>query len=119
MPDENDFAFVDALCSLGANRNVATLITYLKEVPEATSRDIELATNLRQPEVSIAVKNLRQQGWIAERDIKREGKGRPMKVYSLKPRVDEIIKFYEEEQLRASVRMMQVFSRLKELSSTA
>ncbi len=104
---------------MGANRNVAILITYLKQVPESTSREIELATELRQPEVSIAIKDLRQRGWIVERDVKREGKGRPMKIYALKPSIDEVIKFYEDEQLRASTHMMQVFSRLKELSSTA
>lgn len=104
---------------MGANRNVATLITYLKQVPESTSREIELATYLRQPEVSIAIKDLRQRDWIVGRDVKREGKGRPMKIYALKPSIDEIIKFYEDEQLRASTHMMQVFSKLKELSSTA
>jgi predicted transcriptional regulator len=35
-------------------------------------------------------------GWIAERDMKREGKGRPMKMYKLTMPIDEIIGHYEE-----------------------
>jgi predicted transcriptional regulator len=47
--------FVESLQSLGVNRNVARLITYLKDVEEGSSRDIEMATGLRQPDVSIAM----------------------------------------------------------------
>jgi hypothetical protein len=43
----------NGLQDLCLNRNVASLITYLKNVKEVSSRDIEMATGLRQPEVSM------------------------------------------------------------------
>ena len=43
VADEKDLEFVRGLESLGMNRNVAGLITYLKEVKEGSSRDIETA----------------------------------------------------------------------------
>ncbi len=117
VPDENDFAFVEALRNLGVNRNVAVLITYLKEVNECTSKEIEMATGLRQPEVSIAMQTLRERGWAAERELKKEGKGRPMKIYALRPTIGDIIKFYEDGKLQESEQIVQVFTKLRELSS--
>lgn len=116
--DDKDMEFVETLRSLGVPRNVATLITFLANVSEASSREIEMGSDLRQPEVSIAMRTLRDNGWIDEREVKREGKGRPMKVYSLKATIDEIIKYFEEEKLHESAQAMESIQRLKELISS-
>ena len=50
-----------------------------------------MGTSMRQPEVSIAMRALRQNNWIEEHEVKREGKGRPMKVYKLTVPIEEII----------------------------
>ncbi len=117
VADEKDLEFVESMQSLGVNGNVARLITYLMSVNEASSRDIEVATGLRQPEVSIAMRTLRERGWVREREIKGDGKGRPVKIYSPGATIDEIINYYEEEKNRESVRTMVAIQRLKELSS--
>ena len=44
MLDEKDLEFVSALRSMNVPRNVASLITYLSNVDEATSREIEMGT---------------------------------------------------------------------------
>lgn len=59
VADDKDMEFIEGLQSLGVNRNVAKLITYLKDVENGSSRDIEMATGMRQPEVSIAMRTLR------------------------------------------------------------
>ena len=66
IADEMDFEFIRGLQNLGMNRNVASLVTYLKEVTEGSSRDIEIATGMRQPEVSIAMQTMRAMNWVAE-----------------------------------------------------
>jgi len=116
--DDKDMEFVETLRSLGVPRNVATLITFLANVDEASSREIEMGSDLRQPEVSIAMRTLRDNSWIEEREIKREGKGRPMKVYSLRASIDDIIKHFEEEKLNESAQAMESIQRLKQLIST-
>ena len=118
MLDEKDLEFVDALRSLNVPRNVAALITYLTNTNEATSREIEMGTNLRQPEVSIAMRTLRQNNWVTERDVKTEGKGRPMKIYKLGVPIEEILKHYEEVKNSESARAMGSILRLKEMIST-
>ena len=116
--DDKDMEFVETLRSLSVPRNVATLITFLANVDEASSREIEMGSDLRQPEVSIAMRTLRDNQWIEEREIKREGKGRPMKVYSLHAGIDDIIKYFEEEKLHESAQAMESIQRLKQLIST-
>ncbi|MDD4161284.1 MAG: ArsR family transcriptional regulator [Methanothrix sp.] len=116
--DDKDMEFVETLRSLSVPRNVATLITFLANVDEASSREIEMGSDLRQPEVSIAMRTLRDNNWIEEKEIKREGKGRPMKVYSLKASIDDIIKHFEEEKLHESAQAMESIQRLKQLIST-
>jgi predicted transcriptional regulator len=118
IADETDLEFVQGLKSLGMNRNVAGLITYLKEVKEGSSRDIETATGLRQPEVSIAMRTLRQNNWVTERDVKTEGKGRPMKIYKLGVPIEEIIKHCEEVKNSESAQAVESILRLKEMIST-
>ena len=113
--DEKDLEFVDALRSLKVPRNLATLITFLANADDATSREIEVGTSMRQPEVSIAMRALRQNNWIEEHEVKREGKGRPMKVYKLAVPIDKVIQDYEEKKNNESARTMQAIQRLKEI----
>lgn len=117
VADEKDLEFVQGLQNLGINRNVASLITYLQDMNERSSRDIEVATGLRQPEVSIAMRTLREMGWVTEHEIKGDGKGRPQKIYALRSTIDEIVKYYETEKIQESARTMEAIQRLKELSS--
>jgi predicted transcriptional regulator len=116
--DETDLEFIEGLHGLGVNRNVARLITYLKDVEEGSSRDIEMATGLRQPEISIATRTLRDMGWISEHEIKSPGKGRPQKIYALCMTMEEIIKHFEAEKNQESARTIEAIQKLKELSST-
>jgi len=117
ISDERDLEFVQRLQNLGMKRTVACVITFLKDQNERSSWDIETATFLNQTEVSMAMRTLRERGWLKEHEIKGNGKGRPMKIYSLQATIDEIINYYEAEKSRESVRAMESIQRLKELSS--
>jgi predicted transcriptional regulator len=108
--------FIEGLRSLGINRNVAKLVTYLSNVKESSSRDIEMSTGLRQPEVSIAMRPLREMGWISEHEVKAPGKGRPMKIYTLQITMEKIIGHYETEKNQESARASEAIQKLKELS---
>jgi predicted transcriptional regulator len=117
VADEKDLEFIEGLQSLGVNRNVARLITYLKNVKEGSSRNIERFTGLRQPEISIATRTLKDMGWISEHEIRSPGKGRPQKIYALHMTIEEIIKHFEAERNQESARTIEAIQKLKELSS--
>ncbi|MCK4718781.1 MAG: ArsR family transcriptional regulator [Thermoplasmata archaeon] len=75
---------VDRLIYTGLTKNVAKSLAIVFREEETRSVDIEHHTGLRQPEVSIAMQQLRRKGWVKKKDIKKEGKGRPTHSYTLK-----------------------------------
>ncbi len=111
--DEKDEEIADALISLGLSRTVARTLSYLQNVNETTSMELERGTELRQPEISIAMRELNERDWINEREEKKPGKGRPYKVYSLKIGFDEIIDQLERQQRKAVDEMRMRIERLK------
>jgi predicted transcriptional regulator len=117
---ERDSEFVQELQSLGVNRNVARVITFLKDQNERAFIDIEIATDLKKQKVSNAMQPLKERGWLNEQYIKSNGrgKGRPLKIYVLRVTIDEIINYYEAEKSREYARASEAIQRLKELSST-
>jgi predicted transcriptional regulator len=113
--DKKDEEIADALISLGMSRPVARVLSYLKNGNEVTSMELERGTGLRQPEVSIAMKELNERGWISEREEKKLGKGRPNKVYSLKTGFSEIIAQIEKQHKKAVDEIQASIKRLKAL----
>jgi len=113
--DEKDEEIADILISLGMNRNVAISLSYLQNTNSATSVDLERVARLRQPEVSIAMKQLKERNWINERDEKKPGKGRPFKIYSLKVGFDDIVAQLEKQQKKSVNEVRANVERLREL----
>ena len=109
--------FASILMEIGLKRNVAKVLTYLAGVPEATSREIEIGSNLRQPEVSIAMREIRRLGWVAERDEKNPGKGRPYRIYKLNRSLPDIVLYLESENAKEAERVMKQIEKLKSLKS--
>jgi predicted transcriptional regulator len=113
--NDNDEEISDILISSGMSRPVARTLAFLKKVDTATSIDLERATGLRQPEVSIAMKQLNPFDWIEENEEKKPGKGRPNKVYSLKVGFKDVIAHIEKRQNTAADEAQARIKRLKEL----
>ena len=113
--DEKDEEIADALISLGLGRIVAMTLTYMQNANSATSLELERSARLRQPEVSIAMKQLKERDWINEREEKKPGKGRPYKIYSLKVGFSDIIGQLEKQQRKTVDEAQAKIERLKEL----
>jgi len=94
---EKEEEFAHLLTKIGIPKNIAAVLVFLANVPESTSRAVEKGTDLRQPEISLAMKYLVDEGWVASRKYKTVGKGRPMKIYKLKRPLSEILDILEKE----------------------
>jgi predicted transcriptional regulator len=57
--DEKDEKIADALIALGFGRNVAMTLAYIQNANLATSLELERAAKTHQPEVSIAIRQLK------------------------------------------------------------
>jgi predicted transcriptional regulator len=114
-PKEEEFAKL--LMDIGLKRNVAKVLVYLANTSEATSRDIERGTDLRQPEVSIAMRTLKHNDWILSRESKAESKGRPVKIYSLSKPTEEIMDIIEKNKRKEVKNQLDLIQKVKEYVS--
>ncbi len=97
---------ISALEKVGLRREVAKVLTFLNKANEATSYDIEGYCYMKQPEVSTALKVLRERGWINEKKTLQRQKRNPIyyymkpyNVYSLKISFDKIKAQLEQEKV--------------------
>lgn len=95
---KKDETLVKLLMRTDMPKNVAKTLVFLRKKEETTSVEIEISTALRQPEVSIAMQELRRRKWVIKRDIKKEGKGRPVHSYKLALPFEKIIDTIEKEE---------------------
>jgi predicted transcriptional regulator len=73
------------------------VLVFLANIPETTSHEIERGTDIRQPEVSLAIQYLTDRGWVTSSENKQESIGRPLKVYKLAKPITEIVDSLEKE----------------------
>jgi predicted transcriptional regulator len=114
-PREEEFA--NLLIKVGMKRNVAKVLVFLAHTPEATSRDIERGTDLRQPEVSIAMAALMDQKWVENRESKAENKGRPVKIYRLSQPIGDIMDSIESEKREEANNQLTMIQKLRDYIS--
>ena len=88
---EKEEEFANLLIEIGLKRNSAKVLVFLANITEATSRVIERGTDLRQPEVSTAIRYLDEQSWISSRVSKEESRGRRVRIYKLAKPIQEIV----------------------------
>lgn len=113
---EEDRKAADIFVKLGMPKNLAKTLLYLSNVDECYSTDIESGAGLRQPEVSLAIKELENRGLIDKRVHKRtDGKGRPNDLYSLKVPITEVLKEFEEEKIEEINEVTNSLARLRGL----
>ena len=98
--DEKDERAVEIFNDLGMPRNLAKTLMFISQVEECRSAEVERGADLRQPEVSISMQELRRRGWAKKRDLKKEGKGRPVHIYKLTKKLPEILNKFEDEKMK-------------------
>jgi len=88
--DKNEERLVELLQRFGYFHIDAKILTYMLRKGKAASKQIEHDMGLRQPEVSVGMKKLREQKLIGKTEIHTAGKGRPNHEYHLKMKPDAI-----------------------------
>ncbi len=116
--DDKDAKVVELFTDLGMPKNLAKTLMYISQVEECRSADVEQGADLRQPEVSVAMQELRRRGWAKKRDIKKKGKGRPVHLYKLTQDLNNILKSFEKEKMKEIENIKEDLTQLNKLIST-
>ncbi|MGB7787423.1 ArsR family transcriptional regulator [Methanoregula sp.] len=104
---------VQLLVDIGIRKVTAKVLVFMADTPEATSREIERGTDLRQPEVSIAMNYLSEQGWMSSRKNKAAGKGRPLKIYRLAKSFAQIMQVIEKQKKEEAKNHLELVQKLR------
>jgi predicted transcriptional regulator len=115
MLDNDDGKAIQLFVKLGMPKNLAKTLLYVSQFDECKCADVEQGTDMRQPEVSIAMQELRRRGWVKKRDLKKEGKGRPVHIYKTTTDLSEILKAFEQEKLKEVENVKNDISTLKNI----
>ena len=113
--DEKDNEAVQLFTELGMPRNLAKTLMYISQVDECRCADVEQGADLRQPEVSVAMQEMRRRGWAKKRDLKKKGKGRPVHIYKPTKQLSEILNTFEKEKLKEVESVRKDISELKNI----
>lgn len=112
---DKESEIAENLQELGMSRISALALAGIRSLGTAKTRDLEKITGLRQPEVSIGVRELTEHGWVSETEEKKLGKGRPNKVYRLNVGFDIIITALEQEKKDEAKKVAAKFNTLRSL----
>ncbi len=113
--DEKDDKAVQLFTELGMPKNLAKTLIYISQFDECKCAAVEQGADLRQPEVSIAMQELRRRGWVKRRDLKGKGKGRPVHIYKTSTNLSEILNALEQEKLKEVESVKKDISELKRI----
>ncbi len=115
--DDKEHEMVILLQKLNVSKPVAKALACLLSTEQITSREVEMMSRLRQPEVSIAMNYLKENNWVDVEELKKkQGKGRPIKVYSLIVPMNEIIETIEKKVLSENKMLLENIEKLKSIS---
>jgi len=114
--DEKDNEIVNILTRTGMARNTAKVFVAIKELDNPDTKQIMQFTGIMQPQISVAVRKLRELDYINVETDQTENRGRPISYFSLKKSMSEIINDMEmivQERINTE---KQNIERLKELT---
>jgi predicted transcriptional regulator len=112
-----EYEMIELFRRINVSRPIALTLACLAKGREISSQSIEMVSGLRQPEVSVAMRYLRDNNWIDIREEKKsKGKGRPIKLYRLTVPMDRIVNKIEEEIIAESKLVLRNIERLKHIA---
>ena len=92
----------EQLIQLGIQAHTARVLTCLHYHGASTSRDLQTKCNIRQPDVSIAINELREMNLIIHSAINQTNRGRPAHMYRLRYKLEQSLQpFMRIAQVRA------------------
>jgi len=114
--DEKDNEIVNILTRTGMARNTAKVFVAIKELNNLDTKQIMQFTGIMQPQISVAVRQLIDIGYVESTSKQTENRGRPISYFSLKKSIDEIIDDMEMIVQEKINHEKQNIERLKELT---
>ena len=115
---DRDEEIANLFFEIGIGKNSSKVLALLIRELDFSSRDMERICDLRQPEVSIALKDLITRGWVKIVRHVIENKGRSVSIYRLGKTLDEILDDIKGMIIGDSGRKIIDIERIRDLLKT-
>ena len=101
--NDSELLLWNKLVQLGANENTASVLICLHHHGAASSKDLQCQCNIRQPDVSTAISELREMNLVHFSSRSESSRGRPAHVYRLRMNLEQSIQpFVNRAKKRAN-----------------
>jgi predicted transcriptional regulator len=111
---ETEEQFIDLLVRIGTKKTIAKILVFMVNNRKATIAEIEHGADMRQPEISMAMKYLIERKWIGSCEIRSTTQGRPLKIYELTKSRSEILDIIQTEKEDEVKRQLALLRKLRE-----
>ncbi|MEM3513657.1 MAG: ArsR family transcriptional regulator [Thermoplasmata archaeon] len=113
---DEEMEMVSALIKANISKNVAKCLVHLALNGESSSRDIENRMDMRQPEVSIGIQELRKLNWVIKFERRKEGKGRPIHTYKMIVPFEKVVEYIEQKEKERIKQINENLEKIKRLA---
>ena len=106
------------LIKLGANENTASVLLCLHHHGAATSKDLQDYCNVRQPDVSMAISELREMNLVHFSPKSESSRGRPAHIYRLRMSLEQSIQPFVNLAKKRAKEILDDIESVQELVSS-
>ena len=103
------------LIQLGANENTATVLLCLHHHGASSSKDLQNYCNIRQPDVSMAISELREMNLVHFSPKSESSRGRPAHIYRLRMSLEQSIQPFVNLAKKRAKEILDDIESVKEL----
>lgn len=115
---ENQQSLREKIIQLGANENTASVLLCLHYHGASTSKGIQDYCNIRQPDVSMAITELREMNLVHFSPKNEASRGRPAHVYRLRMNLEQSVQPFVNLAKRRAKEIMDDIEVVNELVSS-
>lgn len=103
------------IIQLGANENTATVLLCLHHHGASSSKDLQNYCNIRQPDVSMAISELREMNLVHFSPKSESSRGRPAHIYRLRMSLEQSIQPFVNLAKKRAKEILDDIESVKEL----
>ena len=115
--DGTQLSLRQKLIQLGANENTASVLLCLHHHGAASSKDLQNHCRIRQPDVSMAISELREMNLVHFSPKSESSRGRPAHIYRLRMSLEQSIQPFINLAKKRAKQIMDDIEAVQELVS--
>ena len=116
LKNQQAMELADALIELDIPTNIVRVMLCLHICGSTTSKILQTRCGLRQPEISTAIKTLKEHSLVEVQSTGASGRGRPSHIYKLSESIQACVEYFTNEIQRNIITMQSGLENVQRLT---